>query len=307
MFVKLFSSILDSSIWDESDVVVRVWVTMLAMSDRNGFVAASCGGIAARARKTKAETHEALSVLMAPDPDSRSLDHEGRRVMRVDGGYLILNYRKYRELRTDEERRLQNAEAQERYRKRCNEPAENQPGISQGKPGSARGKPGPSASVSASVSSPVSRRPRALEGFEAWYKVYPRHTARAEAAKAWGKLSPDDRLAATAAVVGYAEAWRAVTDDRRQYIPHPATWLNGGRWTDDPEAWRTEAIGGNGKRLTPSQATLIEETHRARRDRERHARRNAELLAAEDRVRRELAESGDERSDHGDDTDDSGF
>ena len=116
MFVKLFSSILDSSIWAEDDATVRVWITMLAMCDRNGMVWASSSGIAARARKTPEETRAALALLSAPDPDSRTLAHEGRRVERVDGGYLVLNYAKYRETRDAEERRLQTVAAVRRHR-----------------------------------------------------------------------------------------------------------------------------------------------------------------------------------------------
>lgn len=39
----------------------------------------------------------ALERLCAPDPDSRSRLFEGRRMARIDGGYLILNYIKYRD------------------------------------------------------------------------------------------------------------------------------------------------------------------------------------------------------------------
>jgi hypothetical protein len=33
-----------------------------------------------------------VRVLEAPDPDSRSPEFEGRRIERVDGGYLVLSY-----------------------------------------------------------------------------------------------------------------------------------------------------------------------------------------------------------------------
>lgn len=39
----------------------------------------------------------ALERLCAPDPESRSRDHDGRRMARIDGGYLILNYIKHRD------------------------------------------------------------------------------------------------------------------------------------------------------------------------------------------------------------------
>lgn len=38
-----------------------------------------------------------LERLCAPDPESRSRDHDGRRLARIDGGYLVLNYVKHRD------------------------------------------------------------------------------------------------------------------------------------------------------------------------------------------------------------------
>jgi hypothetical protein len=98
-YVKILSSILDSSIWAEPDDVVRVWVTMLAMANRDGYVGASAGGIAARSRTVSRErVSECLAMFEAPDPDSRSEEYEGRRIQKVDRGWLILNYKKIRDM-----------------------------------------------------------------------------------------------------------------------------------------------------------------------------------------------------------------
>jgi hypothetical protein len=102
-FVKLYGTILDSSIWGEPLSVRIVWISLLAMADRDGLVAASSDGIARRANVPLKQTDNALDVLSNPDPRSKSDDHEGRRVQRVDGGWQILNYAKYRELRTDKQ------------------------------------------------------------------------------------------------------------------------------------------------------------------------------------------------------------
>lgn len=96
-FTKLFSSIITSSIWNESDKVRVLWITLLALSDSKGFVDAALGGLAHAARITKEECEVALACLMAPDPDSRSEEFDGRRIKRSPGGWHILNYSKYRE------------------------------------------------------------------------------------------------------------------------------------------------------------------------------------------------------------------
>lgn len=102
-FVKLYGTILDSSIWGEPLSVRIVWISLLAMADKDGRVAASSDGISRRANVPLKQTDHALAVLSSPDARSKSDEHEGRRVERIDGGYQILNYAKYRELRTDKQ------------------------------------------------------------------------------------------------------------------------------------------------------------------------------------------------------------
>ena len=89
---------------------------MLAMADRKGRVWASVPGLANRARVDLEDARKAISTLLAPDPDSRTPDFEGRRIEPIDGGWLLLNYAKYREMRDDAERAEQNRQAQARYR-----------------------------------------------------------------------------------------------------------------------------------------------------------------------------------------------
>lgn len=100
-FVKLYSSILDSTIWAEPAPTVKVWLTLLAMADANGFVDGAMLGVMRRAIVSREECETAIRVLESPDPDSKTPDHEGRRIERVEGGWKILNHRKYRDLRTE--------------------------------------------------------------------------------------------------------------------------------------------------------------------------------------------------------------
>ena len=69
--------------------------------------------------------------------------------------------------------------------------------------------------------------------FEDWYAVYPRKVGRGQAEKAYRKakhgVSAETLLAGAKA---YAALCRA-KETEPQYIAHPATWLNGQRWTDE--------------------------------------------------------------------------
>lgn len=117
-FVKLFGSILASTVWLEDSDTRIVWITMLAMSDPKGYVGASIPGLAKLAGVPRESVEAALATFLAPDPDSRSKEHEGRRIAEVDGGWQLLNYLKYREKRDAENRKEQNRAAQTRHRQK---------------------------------------------------------------------------------------------------------------------------------------------------------------------------------------------
>ena len=103
-FTKLFSSITESTVWCEPAHTRLVWITMLAMADKRGRVWASVPGLANRARVPTEDCRKAINTFMAPDRDSRTPDHDGRRIEPIDGGWRLLNYGKYRDIRDEEDR-----------------------------------------------------------------------------------------------------------------------------------------------------------------------------------------------------------
>jgi hypothetical protein len=117
-YTKLFASILDSTVWQASDATRLVWITMLAMKDRDGIVEASIPGLAARSRQSIPATEQALEVLSSPDPYSRTKEHDGRRISAVDGGWIVLNHDKYADRSSLEEYKAKNAARQQRLRDR---------------------------------------------------------------------------------------------------------------------------------------------------------------------------------------------
>jgi len=70
-----------------------------------------------------------------------------------------------------------------------------------------------------------------IGGFDEFWHVYPRKEAKKAAVAAWGRAirsaSPD---------VIVAGALRYAMDPNREpeFTAHPATWLNQGRWDDEP-------------------------------------------------------------------------
>lgn len=112
MYNKLFTKILDSSIWLEAIPTRLVWLTFLAVMDEAGFVQfASVPNAALRARVPLAAAEKAIACLEAPDPLSADPENEGRRIEKVPGGWMVLNAEKYRDLVT-----RANSQAQTRAR-----------------------------------------------------------------------------------------------------------------------------------------------------------------------------------------------
>lgn len=108
MFNKLYTAILDSSVWLESDPTRIVWVTFLASMDEDGFCRyAAVENVAHRARVSLAAAKRAIEVLEAPDQNSSNPENEGRRIERVPGGWMVLNSKHYRGLITREIQREQ--------------------------------------------------------------------------------------------------------------------------------------------------------------------------------------------------------
>jgi len=95
-FTKLDSGIIDSSIWSAPLATRVVWITFLAKADSKGMVSASCSGMQRASNVGQEEFELALKSLESPDPDSRSPENEGRRIGKVEGGWLVFNYPKYR-------------------------------------------------------------------------------------------------------------------------------------------------------------------------------------------------------------------
>ncbi len=74
------------------------------------------------------------------------------------------------------------------------------------------------------------------ETFEAWWRQYPRRVAKGAARKAFRRVLAQKTATfeqLMAGVMRYA-AERAGEDPG--YTAHPATWLNGERWLDEPKS-----------------------------------------------------------------------
>lgn len=117
-YTKLFNSIITSTIWSEDDQTRIVWITMLAIADKNGEAQGSIPGLARIAGVPVEACRTAITKFLSPDIDSRTKDDEGRRIDVIDGGWHLLNHGKYRDMASDADRAEKAAIRQARHREK---------------------------------------------------------------------------------------------------------------------------------------------------------------------------------------------
>jgi hypothetical protein len=91
-WLGLHRSILDGSLMQEPPATRWLWVVMLLVADKSGYVRYTTERLAQRASITLQETEAGLKCFESSDPGSRSAEYGGRRIKKVDGGWFIFNY-----------------------------------------------------------------------------------------------------------------------------------------------------------------------------------------------------------------------
>lgn len=186
-YTKLFSSILRSTIWSEDNDTRLVWITMLALADRDGYVGASLPGLAHEARVSLEATEAALAMFLAPDEYSRSQEHEGRRIEVSDRGWTLLNYDRFRDMRDEEARKEyeRNRKREQRARDRVPDSPAIVPDVPQSPALSAQAEAAAAAEAEAGRIGKTPRvKPRGLSkhsGFDAILAAYDRAYKHAHA------------------------------------------------------------------------------------------------------------------------------
>lgn len=285
-FTKLSESIVASTVWGYDSDTRVVWVTMLAIADATGVVRASVPGLARLAVVSVEAARKALDIFLSPDPDSRDKSNEGRRIEVIDGGWLILNYLKYRNYRDDDARRLHNREYQKKSRATPRTSASvstrqhSSAPVSSGQQGQrlsaqeeADAEADGEAEAEKNPHNPPSQQDQlfddnapvaegesaagapAAPDAEAIYALYPRKVGRAAALKAIEKaIASNPPQMVYERTKAYALAVQSWSEHDQQFIPHPATWYNQERFHDDPSTWERKSPNATPPGCTPIDA-----------------------------------------------------
>lgn len=101
------------------------------------------------------------------------------------------------------------------------------------------------------------RGTRVANGFDQFWKAYPRKVGKGAARKSWERLRPGPELLQeilnSLGEQVYSDTW---VRDAGRYIPHPTTWLNQERWADElttgPKPETPEDIAARAERGKPA-------------------------------------------------------
>lgn len=243
MYNKIFTKILDSSIWLEPDHTRLVWLTLVAAMDEDGFAAfASIPNLAHRAIVPVESAEKAIATLEGPDPHSSDPDNDGRRIERVPGGWVILNAPKYRELVTRHVAREQGRERVRRHRERKRAAVTGNAGVTEANDPVTQSEadtttktitpPLPSVAPPPSGRADRPKRQAAATRIPDNFTLTPE---RREIAEQEG-LDPERTFAT------FVDYWRAASGANARKLDWDATWRNWCR----READRNNKPGGNG-------------------------------------------------------------
>ncbi|HEY0288034.1 MAG TPA: helix-turn-helix domain-containing protein [Pseudomonas sp.] len=98
---------------------------------------------------------------------------------------------------------------------------------------------GPESTRTSHSSEPVNEpkplcKPDPMEGFDQFWKLYPKKKSLKDAKKAWAKLAPNPELRQTLiTALGKQRLQHDWIKNGGQYVPLASGWLNGEKWTDE--------------------------------------------------------------------------
>lgn len=158
-------------------------------------------------------------VPMAADKWRTELETAGL----LDEGSVVHNWTKFNPSKAELSRRRQETRDRVRaYRERTNDVQPDYNGVSNADVPT---------STSTSSSAVVLRTKESPDFVEFYEAAYPRREGRGAARAAWDKAI---RKAEPDAIIAGARRFAADPNREDGFTPHPATWLNQERWSDDP-------------------------------------------------------------------------
>jgi hypothetical protein len=197
---------------------------------------------------------KAIQYLESPDPDSKSPTLDGRRIVPLkdipdfeeNRGWLIVNYEHYRVKGSKVEQRGASTKRVQEFRKRQKE--SEQRGEHPGEHVHEQQKNGlqenqqlnlgcngnvTDETVHIDTDTDIDNKTLGQNPFDRFWKVYPNKKQKQRAIKAFDKIDPSLYERIIADVDERAQFDEQWLKESGRFIPHPASYLNGGCWEDE--------------------------------------------------------------------------
>lgn len=224
-YTKLFSDIVLSTIWRESNHVRILWITMLAIKDRYHVVNASIPGLAHSAGISIEECEEGLTLLMSEDPYSRSQEFEGRRIDTIDGGWVVLNGEKYRDRLSKSDRNEYQRIKQKEYRDKRKKAADLSADVN------VYNKVNAGERVTHTDTDTDTKEVKAIRDFQSrFWDLYGKRVDRKKCEAKWNRLPEKTKVLICEHLPLYTNATPKGAVPSRK---NPLTYLNGECWLDE--------------------------------------------------------------------------
>jgi hypothetical protein len=260
MYTAAFGSMFEGSMCGAGANVFAVWLYALSRCDSDGDVELCPKPVSLLIGCSEDDVRGAIEYLTAPDPDSRSDEEDGRRLVQT-GKFLfrVVNRKHYAEImsyQNKKERDRQRQQAKRDEAKAAEEPM-NQAVVALRRFSSptVADRRGPShididrdrdrdrdlerdlkeknISPSGKRKKKVTKKPEYTPEFEAFWNLSWKRGSKRAAFQSWKQMDENDRTEAQLVISGWTEA---VSFREPNFRPHVVTWLNSGGWEGSLEA-----------------------------------------------------------------------
>jgi len=219
MYAKVFAQIFDGTLctvgpWES----LVTFQQMLILADQDGSVDMTATAISRRTTIPLEIIEKGIAALLLPDPESRTPTEEGRRIVPLSEGrawgWRVVNYKHYRQLRREEDRREYHREYWHSRKGKTQQTQQTQPNQ-------------PIAEAKAEANKKTGVR------FDDFWQIWPKHERKQDKKKCHEKWIKDgldalaDRIVGDVAARKMGQKW---SDPK--YIEAPLVYLNGARWDD---------------------------------------------------------------------------
>lgn len=227
MYAKVFTQIYDGTLCTKGPWEALVtFQQLLVLADLEGNVDMTAQAISRRTTIPLNIITKGISALLQPDPESRTPEEEGRRILPLSDqrnwGWRVVNYKHYKSLRKEEDRR--------EYHRNYWHIRKEKGSIVETQQNSTHSTHTEAEAYTKAVVKPLSGKPDLPPGFVKFWTAWPRSERKQGKPKCFGIWKQKGLERFTDEIVGHVEHMAQSESWRTGYDPMPETYLRGMRW-----------------------------------------------------------------------------